>query len=228
MNHAHGMHWFWANGADLVDDKGVVRISEPAAIETLQHGLEYYRQQITPTAAELAGTTADRLFTSGRVAMVDYSLSRVPIYTAAKPLFEWGAMPTSNGRTGKPVSTQYVDFWYVHGQSRQPEPAYQAIEVMNGEDFEVAMAKNQTGGIPSLKSVAQRYIKDLFQISSPPEVILNSVELAREPYHGVNGSPFGNVLNKYLNGLWAGQYSVREAAESIAREIQPIVEADKA
>jgi hypothetical protein len=44
----------------------------------------------------------------------------------------------------------------------------------------------------------------------------------------VNGSAFNTVLNRNLNGLWAGQFSVREAAENIVREAQPIVAEDRA
>jgi ABC-type glycerol-3-phosphate transport system substrate-binding protein len=157
--------------------------------------------------------------------MHDFSLSTIPLFSAAHPSFGWGVMPTSIGKTGKAWSVQFVDFWYVHAGSKQTEPAYSAIEVLNTEDFEVAMAQNLVGGIPTLKSVAERFTKELFKVD--PEVPLASLDRSREPYYAVNHNDFQAVVNKHIGGVWSGQESVQQATASIVREAEPILAADK-
>ena len=225
MNAMHGAHWFWTNGAEVIDDKGAVRINEAPAMETLQYGLEYYTQQLSPGAEDLRATPLNTLFTTGRLAMFDASQSAIPAIENAKPVFEWGVMPTSTGKTGKATAVQFVDFWYVHAQSRRPDAAYQAIEVLNTEDFEIAMARNLTGGIPTLKSVAQQFTKDLFRVD--PEVSLASLNTSREPYYAVKQLDWQALVDRHVGALFAGQASPRQAAENLVREAQAVLAEDK-
>jgi ABC-type glycerol-3-phosphate transport system substrate-binding protein len=225
MNTMHGSHWFWTNGAEVIDAKGAVRINEAPAIDTLQYGLEYYTQQLSPSADDLRATPLNTLFTSGRLVMFDASQSSIPAIENAKPVFEWGVMPTSIGKSGKPLTVQFVDFWYVHAQSKHADAAYQAIEVLNGEDFETAMARNLTGGIPTLKAVAQKFTKDLFKVD--PEVSLASLNFSREPYYAVKHLDWQGLVDRHAAALWAGQVSARQAAENIVRESQAILAEDK-
>ena len=225
LNAMHFSQWFWTNGAEVIDPKGVVRIAEAPALETLQYGMEYVNQGITPSADELKATPATNLFLAGRLAMLDFSQSTIPTIESAKPVFDWGVMPTSVGKTGKPYAVQFVDFWYAHAQSKRADAAYQAIELLNSEDFEIAMARNLTGGIPTLKSVAQKYTKDLFKVD--PEVSLASLNYSREPYYAVKQLDWQALVDNHMNAMFAGQESPRQAADSILREAQPILAADK-
>lgn len=226
LNAMHGSHWFWTNGAEVIDEKGAVRITEAPALDTLQHGLEYYTQQLAPSAEDLRATSLNTLFLNGRLAMFDASQSTIPTIENAKPVFEWGVMPTSIGKTGKAFAVQFVDFWYVHAQSKRADAAYQAIEVLNGEDFEIAMARNLTGGISTLKAVAQQFTKSLFKVD--PETSLASLNHSREPYYAVKQLDWQALVDKHIGALFAAQASPRQAAENIVREAQAILAEDKA
>jgi ABC-type glycerol-3-phosphate transport system substrate-binding protein len=225
LNAMHFSQWFWTNGAEVIDPKGEVRIAEGPALDTLQYGMEYVNQGITPSADDLKAVSANNLFLTGRLAMLDFSQSTIPTMEAARPVFDWGVMPTSVGKSGKPYAVQFVDFWYAHAQSKRADAAYQAIELLNGEDFEIAMARNLTGGIPTLKSVAQQYTKDLFKVD--PEVSLASLNHSREPYYAVRQLEWQALVDTHMNAMFAGQESPRQAAESIVREARPILAADK-
>jgi ABC-type glycerol-3-phosphate transport system substrate-binding protein len=225
MNAMHGQHWFWTNGTEVIDDKGAVHVNDAAAVDTLQYGLEYINQQLSPTPDDLRATPLNTLFASGRLAMMDLSQSAIPAIASAAPVFDWGLMPTSTGKTAKATTVQFVDFWYVHNQSRHAEPAYQAIELLNTDEFETAMARNQTGGIPTRKTVAEQFTKELFKVD--PAVSLASLERSREPYYAVNQQDWQALVDRHVNALFAGQVSPRQAAENIVREAQPILAADK-
>jgi multiple sugar transport system substrate-binding protein len=225
MNAMHGSHWFWTNGAEVIDEKGNVRITEAAALDTLQYGLEFYNQQISPSADDLKATPLNTMFANGRLAMFDAAQSSIPAIENTKPVFDWGLMPTSTGRTGKPFAVQFVDFWYVHAQGKKADASYQAIELLNSEEFEIAMARNLTGGVPTLKSVAQKFTKDLFKVD--PDVSLNSLNHSREPYYAVKHLDWQALADKHAAQLWAGQVSARQAAENMLRESQAILAEDK-
>lgn len=224
MNAMHGSHWFWADGAEILDAEGKLRITEPGAVEVLQYGLEYFKQKISPSPTDLQAVPLVTMFTSGRLAMMDLSQSSIPT-VAQSVKFDWGVMPTSVGKSGKSFAVQFVDFWYVHNKSKNPEETYQAIEVLNREEFETAMVQNKTGGIPTLKGVAERLAKEVLYVDS--NVSLDSLNVSREPYYAVNQVQWQSVVDKNMDLLWLGKVTPKECAENIVKEATPVLADDK-
>jgi ABC-type glycerol-3-phosphate transport system substrate-binding protein len=224
-NTMHGSHWFWANGAEIIDPKGEVKVTEQAAIDTFAFALEFYKQRVSPTPTDLQTVPLATMFNTGRIAMMDFSQSTVPV-VAKGAKFDWGVMPTAIGKSGKSFAVQFVDFWYVHNKAANPEAGYQAIEVLNREEFETAMAVNKTGGIPTLKGVAEKFAKDL--LTNDADVSLTSLDHSREPYYAVNHGQWQDLVTKKTDLLWLGKLTPKECAEQIATEAKAILAADKA
>jgi hypothetical protein len=86
------------------------------------------------------------------------------------------------------------------------------------------MARNLTGGIPTLKSVAQQFTRDLFKVD--PEVSLASLSHSREPYYAVKHLDWQALVDRQVGSLFAGQISPRQAAENIGRESQAVLAED--
>jgi ABC-type glycerol-3-phosphate transport system substrate-binding protein len=224
LNSMHGSHWFWGNGAEIIDAQGNVRVNEPVAIETLEYGLEYYKQMWSPAPTDIQSVPLVQMFITGRVGMLEFSQSSVPtIAKGAK--FDWGVMPTSIGKGQKAHAVQFTDFWYVHGKSANPEDSYRAIEVLNREEFETAMAQAKTGGVPTLKGVADKFGKELLQ--NDAQVSLASLDRSREPYYAVNHLEWQKVVNTNMELLWLGKVSAKECAENIVKAAAPVLAADK-
>jgi multiple sugar transport system substrate-binding protein len=227
----HGAHWFWANGANLLDQQGEVKIAEPAAIETLELVNEFYKAKLAPFyPADTPGlsTASVPLFTSGKLGMIDVTQASAPnIAKAAK--FKWRMGPLATGKSGKAFSVQFVDYWYVHAKTKSPEAAYGAIEVLNRPEFEEAMAEGKTGGIPTLKGVADKYATEL-GIGDADKVSLRALQggFSQEPYYAVNHSEWVSMLNKKLDMLFLGQISAKECADQVVAESKPILAPDKA
>lgn len=227
----HGAHWFTSNGTALIDQQGEVKIGEPAAIETLELVNEYYKEKLAPFfPADTPGlaSAAAPLFSSGKLGMVDVTQASAPnIAKAAK--FKWRMMPLAVGTSGKATSVQFVDYWYVHAKTKSPEASYRAIEVLNRPEFEEAMAEGKTGGIPTLKAVADKYAAEL-GVGDPDKVSLRALQggHSQEPYYAVNNSEWVAMLNKKLDMLFLGQISAKECADQVIAESKPILAADKA
>ena len=141
--------WAWSNGAHLVDEEGrKVTMTDPKVVETLEFLVKFYddlggAENIQAFQAGFQSAANDP-FLTGLVGQVIYGEYQLPSAARYKPDLNMAVTWFPSPKEGDPkVSWVGGWSWAIPRGSKQPAPAYQAMEWLAGEEGLMAFQDGQ-------------------------------------------------------------------------------------
>jgi multiple sugar transport system substrate-binding protein len=219
--------WVRSNGGDLLTaDRSATALDGAAALEALQLLADLRNKlKVAPTAADLAGTSVQALFESGRLAIMETCVCQVG-RERTNATFDWDAGSRPAGKAG------LVDHLYAYPQllyagSKNPEAAWAALKWFEDEGMKVLVADGSLQGT-KMNAHQRAIFVDPKQKPAHAELWVTSVEkVGRTPPATTNWNDVDAQLTKELTPLWNGERTAREAATAIKQSVDPLVQAGK-
>lgn len=152
-------YFLWAAGGDWFDAQGNCTLNSPEAVEALQFMVDLYKDKVTnpePWAANRDET--QRLFLTGRAAMMMTGNFLVPIIEKEAPNLEYGvtAIP-AHRKPGTLAITDTLVFFNRNGQN--PDAVWKFVDFAYRREWREKFMRDE-GMLPELKVLAEELEKD--------------------------------------------------------------------
>jgi multiple sugar transport system substrate-binding protein len=221
---ANWNHWVWMNGGEVLTERGGrwrAAMSSPAAVEALQFLTDLrHSHRVWPTAEQMGGLDAIKLFSAGRLAMSDQRVTRVADLRAAESSLRWDVGPMPKGKAGRVAWGIGVNRC-VASQTKNLEAAWAFVRFLFTKPHIAAIS------IPPNMSYA-RSAAFLEPTKQPKHMsaFLDAIAYSKDFPNEVGRWPdLELMVTEELNRLWEGGVTARAVAETIDQKVNAQLDA---
>jgi multiple sugar transport system substrate-binding protein len=215
---ANWNHWVWMAGGEVLTERsGKWRsaLGAPPAVEALQFLSDLrHTHRVWPTTEQMGGLDAIKLFTTGRLAMSDQRVTRVPDVRAAEGELQWDVGPMPRGKAGRFAWGIGVNRC-LSAQSKAPEAGWAFLRFLFTKPHIAAIS------IPPNMSYARS--PAFLEPGKQPRhmsAFLDAIAYSKDfPNHQGRWPDLEVMVNEELNRLWAGEVTARAAGEAIDQKV---------
>lgn len=215
---ANWNHWLWMAGGEILVEKGGKwrsAMSSPNAVEALQFLADLrHTHRVWPTAEQMGGLDAIKLFTTGRLAMSDQRVTRVPDIRAAESALRWDVGPMPKGKAGRFAWGIGVNRC-VGAQTKSPEAAWAFVRFLFSKPHIAAIS------IPPNMSYAKS--PAFLEPAKQPKhmsAFLDAIAYSKDyPNEQGRWPDLESLVAPELNKLWEGSVTARAAGEAIDQRL---------
>ena len=219
---ANWNHWIWMNGGEILTERGGKwrsAMGSPAAVEALQWLADLrHTHRVWPTGEQLAGQDAIKLFTTGKLAMSDQRVTRVPDIRTAEGALKWDVGPMPKGKAGRFAWGIGVNRC-VSSQTKAPEAAWAFLRFLFTKPHIAAIS------IPP----NMRYAKSpaFLEPGKQPKhmtALLDAIGYSKDFPNEMGRWPdLETLVNTELNALFGGGVTARAVGEGLDRRINALL-----
>jgi multiple sugar transport system substrate-binding protein len=216
--------WIYSAEGELYDkDITVSSFTHPRTMEALQYLVDLVlKHRVVPTVADQAGQ--GEIFMQGTQGTIFTARFNAPVIEVARKSAGWevGRVLPPRGPTGKLYTRESPVSYGMGSQTSKPEAVWAMMKVFAGPEGQKIYGGDGIG-LPVLRSLyTPEVLKGVLYEWEDLPTYLRSVEHARiqvaPAYQEVNA-----VFQRELRLCFDGQKSVRDAAEAMKREIDPLL-----
>ena len=215
-------HWIWMNGGELLTERGGKwrsAMGSPATVEALQWLADLrHTHRVWPTGEQMAGQDAVKLFTTGKLAMSDQRVTRVPDIRTAEGALKWDVAPMPKGKAGRFAWGIGVNRC-VSSQTKAPEAAWAFLRFLFTKPNIAAIS------IPPNMSYARS--PAFLEPGKQPKhmsAFLDAIGYSKDFPNEMGRWPdLETLVNTEVNALFAGGVTARAVGEGLDRRINALL-----
>jgi ABC-type glycerol-3-phosphate transport system substrate-binding protein len=216
--------WIYSNDGELYDgDITVSSFTHPKTVEALQYLVDLVaKHHVAPTVAEQGDQ--GEIFMRGTQAMLFTARFNAPVVEVARRAAGWepGMVLPPKGASGKLFTRESPVSFGMGSQTARREAVWALMKVFGGPEGQKIYGGDGIG-LPVLRSLyTPEVLKGVLYDWEDLGTYLKSVERARiqvpPAYQEVN-----DVFQRELRACFDGKKAVRDAAEAMKREIDPLL-----
>jgi multiple sugar transport system substrate-binding protein len=215
---ANWYHWVWMNGGEVLShagDKWRSAMGSPATVEALQFIADLrLKEHVWPTAEQMAGLDAIKLFTAGRLAMSDQRVTRVADIRAAEGALKWDVGPMPKGKATRAAWGIGVNRC-ISSQTKAPEAAWAFVRFLFSRPDIAAIS------IPPNMSYAKS-AAFLMPGQQPKHMsaFLDAIAYSRDnPNEELHWPEVEALITPELNKVFDGSQTARAAGDAIDQKV---------
>ncbi|MEM6540204.1 MAG: ABC transporter substrate-binding protein [Bacteroidota bacterium] len=167
------MPFAYQNGAEIVSDKGEIKIGTPEFIEATEFMMSLYRDGIATIPPDLGAGWMGDVFARKQCAMIISGAWLIPYLRDNAPDLEYGVVELPKGK--KKATLAFSVAMVIPKQSKHKEDAWKLLSYLNGKEGMTTWTESGIA-LPTRKSVAE---KNGFYNDSIYSVFMKSVDYAK-------------------------------------------------
>ncbi|CAK4841909.1 unnamed protein product [Aphanomyces euteiches] len=211
---------FQNNGYIISDDLKSSGFDKPETIEGLKFWLDFIKDKHSPTAAQMSETTPEKLFESGKIAMIydgSWMVSEFAEVQYTKDNADVTLLP--KGKSAANVSTGTAAA--VNAKTKHPKEAWELLSYLSSK--EASLIYSNTGAfIPAVNGTQDGWVQSVpfFNLKA----FIDSATEYNKPFPvSKNTSKWLDVENEFLMKAWFGQMSIEDAAKQISQKMNDLL-----
>lgn len=221
------MAFVWSNGGDVVSaDAQKCTLNEANAVEGLQFLDDLVgKYQVAPRPADLQSQDATTLFFTGKVGIVINIPANLGQFRKQITHFRWDVAPPPLGPHGTKRMVGGGGAGYgIYGKTKSPDVTWELMKWVTSVEVQ---KKEVDGGtsMGSRLSVGDYFVK--VNQGKEPENVAMFVQASKDYLHtdphASGWLQAQNILAKELSVVFDGSKSAKEAADAVARQMDPLL-----
>lgn len=211
-------HFIWQNGGDIINaDETASMFDDPATIEAIEYMVRFIEEGLSPTAADLANTSVDSLFMSGKVAMQVGGSWKCNTYATAESMnLDVAELPAGKQRACLCGGMG----WVMSATSADSEPAQRLLSYLAGYDANVIQAESGAA-IPAYEGSQEPWVKTFPQFNA--QAFVNAADYGFSSQYCSTRSEWIQTESEWLVKVFNLELSPEEGCKGAAEAINAIL-----
>lgn len=211
-------HFIWQNGGDIInEDETASMFDDPATIEAIEYMVRFVEEGLSPTAADLANTSVDSLFMSGKAAMqVGGSWKCNTFATAEGVNLDVAELPMGKQRACLCGGMG----WVMSAASADSEPAQRLLAYLAGYEANVIQAESGAA-IPAYEGSQTPWVEAFPQFNA--QAFVNAADYGFSSQYCSTRSEWIQTESEWLVKVFNLELSPEEGCTAAAEAINEIL-----
>jgi multiple sugar transport system substrate-binding protein len=210
------------NGYIISEDKKSSGYDKPEAIEGLKFWIDMIKDGVSPTAAQMTETQPQKMFESGKIAMLydgSWAVGEFANNPYTKENADVAPLPKGKTATGVIHGTATV----INAKTKHPQEAVELLKFLASKEANMMYA-DVGSFVPSYNGTQEKWVKSVpnFNLQS----FVDSIDTATPYPISKSTAKWEDVQNEYFQKAWAGEMTIEEAAKQVAAKMNETLAAE--
>jgi multiple sugar transport system substrate-binding protein len=208
-----------ANGFVISDDKKTSGYDKPEAIAGLKFWTDLIKNKVSPTAAQMTETQPEKLFESGKVAMVydgNWIVGEFAANEYTKANADVTVMPKGKADVGVIHGVANV----INAKTAHPKEAWEFMKFLSSKEAAQIFAKS--GAIvPAFTGTQDSWVQSVpfFHLQS----FIDTIAVTKPYPVSKSTAKWLALESEYFTKAWAGEITIEDAAKQVATKMNEIL-----
>lgn len=207
------------NGYVISDDKKTSGYDKPEAIEGLKFWTDMIKDGVSPSAAQMTETQPEKMFESGKVAMIydgSWIVGEFAKIDYTKEKADVAVLPKGKSDTSVIHGVANV----INAGTKYPNEAWEFLNFLSSKDAALIFA--QSGAvIPAFNGTQDSWVKSVPNFNL--RAFIDMIPKAKAYPVSKSTAKWLDAENEFFNQAWAGKMTVEDAAKQAAAKMNSIL-----
>ncbi|TXK85043.1 sugar ABC transporter substrate-binding protein [Paenibacillus sp. N3.4] len=207
------------NGFVISDDKKTSGYDKPEAIEGLKFWTDMIKEGVSPTAAQMTETQPEKLFESGKVAMIydgSWIVGEFAKIDYTKDKADVTVLPKGKSDTSVIHGVANV----INAETKHPNEAWEFLNFLSSKDAALLFA--QSGAvIPAFNGTQDDWVKKVPNFNL--RAFIDMIPKSKAYPVSKSTAKWLDVENEFFTQAWYGKMTVEEAGKQAAAKMNSIL-----